>query len=120
VLPSFTGKTNAIAEFDVSSYSGMGYYRGKQEISVRVKDRVIATWVFTSDGPLPDTRIMIPPDLWDPDGRVRITFVVDAPISPAKEGLAPDSRALGIYLCGVRFVPASEFKSSPPADRGCS
>jgi hypothetical protein len=89
--------------FDLSTYTGLGFHRGTQTVRVLVKDRPLATWVFTTDAPPPETRIAISPALLDSAGILDIAFEIEPPMSPKKLGIANDDRELGITLRSSRI-----------------
>jgi hypothetical protein len=89
--------------FDLSTYTGIGFYQATQTVRVLVKGRLLATWAFTTGAPLPDTRIGLGPDLLEPNGVLDVEFEIDPPMNPKKLGLANDDRELGISLRSLRI-----------------
>jgi hypothetical protein len=89
--------------FDLSTYTGLGFYSGMQSVKVVVNDRELAKWNFKSGSPAPDARIVIPPELVDSSGSLDITFEIDPPLNPHKLGISADDRDLGVSLRSARI-----------------
>jgi hypothetical protein len=78
--------------------------RTKERVCVRVcvADRQIAEWVSDAKDPQAGQfrwmTAVLPRHAGERDGRIDISFIVEAPMSPHAEGMSDDRRTLGLAL----------------------
>jgi len=96
-------RTRLELAFDLSTYTGMGFYHGTQTVHVSLNDRPMASWTFGPGLPAPDTRLVVPEDLVNSSATLEVAFEIDRPMNPKKLGVANDDRELGITLRAIKL-----------------
>ncbi|CAN5252648.1 hypothetical protein BH10PSE9_BH10PSE9_03640 [soil metagenome] len=97
-----------IAVFDLSTFAGLGFYQGTQTVRVVARGQQLATWRTEPGSPPLDGRLVIPPELREPDGRINLTFRIDPPLNPKKLGLSVDDRNLGVFVRSLKLDEAAQ------------
>ena len=74
----------------------------KQDVKVSVNDRYLLDWHVDAGGRY---KVLIPADLIETDGSLRVELDISHPISPLELGISKDPRKLGVAAVELEILP---------------
>lgn len=95
-------KDNINAKFNIKPF--LNDKINKRKIEIYYKENLIGLWNFELDKDLQDTIVYIPKECIKKNGKVKLKFKIENPVSPKELGLSEDGRKLGIGFINMKIM----------------